>query len=61
MPLYELMERAGAALLDYARQHWPDAHHWWVFTGPGNKWWRWLRVGQVGPGCRFQSQIDSRA
>jgi ADP-dependent NAD(P)H-hydrate dehydratase / NAD(P)H-hydrate epimerase len=36
MPLYELMERAGAALLDYARQHWPDAHHWWVFTGPGN-------------------------
>ncbi|MCS3454902.1 NAD(P)H-hydrate epimerase [Aeromonas sp. BIGb0405] len=34
--LYELMERAGTALFDYAKGHWPAAHHWWIFTGPGN-------------------------
>ncbi|MFM4860231.1 NAD(P)H-hydrate dehydratase [Aeromonas media] len=34
--LYALMERAGAALCSYARHHWPQSHHWWIFVGPGN-------------------------
>ncbi|MGE6107409.1 NAD(P)H-hydrate dehydratase [Aeromonas sobria] len=34
--LHDLMERAGSALFDYARRCWPEARHWWVFTGPGN-------------------------
>ncbi|MGE6197916.1 NAD(P)H-hydrate epimerase, partial [Aeromonas media] len=34
--LYALMERAGAALCNYARHHWPQSHHWWIFVGPGN-------------------------
>ncbi|MGL4250178.1 MAG: NAD(P)H-hydrate dehydratase [Aeromonas sp.] len=35
-PLYVLMERAGAALLTFALQHWPASRHWWIFVGPGN-------------------------
>ncbi|MGL5814165.1 MAG: NAD(P)H-hydrate dehydratase [Aeromonas sp.] len=33
---YELMERAGGALCNYARHHWPQSRHWWIFVGPGN-------------------------
>ncbi|MGY3944060.1 bifunctional ADP-dependent NAD(P)H-hydrate dehydratase/NAD(P)H-hydrate epimerase [Aeromonas tecta] len=33
---YPLMTRAGGALLSYARRHWPQSSHWWIFVGPGN-------------------------
>lgn len=33
---YELMERAGGALCNYARHHWPLSRNWWIFVGPGN-------------------------
>ncbi|MEG0008857.1 MAG: NAD(P)H-hydrate dehydratase [Aeromonas sp.] len=33
---YALMERAGGALCNYARHHWPQSHTWWIFVGPGN-------------------------
>lgn len=33
---YELMTRAGAALLCYASHHWPQCGNWWIFVGPGN-------------------------
>ncbi|MGY3903330.1 NAD(P)H-hydrate dehydratase [Aeromonas lusitana] len=33
---YALMERAGGALCNYARHHWPQSHIWWIFVGPGN-------------------------
>ncbi|MBP0603927.1 NAD(P)H-hydrate dehydratase [Aeromonas sanarellii] len=36
LPLYVLMERAGAALCNYARHHWPESSRWWIFVGPGN-------------------------
>ena len=36
LSLNHLMERAGAALCSYARHHWPQSHHWWIFVGPGN-------------------------
>ncbi|WP_375055832.1 NAD(P)H-hydrate dehydratase [Zobellella sp. DQSA1] len=34
--LYELMSRAGLAVFELARRQWPQARHWWVFTGGGN-------------------------
>lgn len=34
--LFTLMSRAGLAVFEQARQHWPDAHVWWIFTGGGN-------------------------
>jgi len=36
LPLYVLMERAGAALRTYATLHWPASRCWWIFVGPGN-------------------------
>lgn len=36
LPLYVLMERAGAALCSYACHHWPESRNWWIFVGPGN-------------------------
>ena len=33
---YKLMCRAGAAVLDEARKHFPDAKRWLVMCGPGN-------------------------
>ncbi len=33
---YELMCRAGAAVLDEARQRFPSARHWLIMCGPGN-------------------------
>lgn len=36
MAMFELMTRAGLAVFELARAHWPDARHWWVFTGGGN-------------------------
>lgn len=36
LSLYDLMERAGAALRTYAIHHWPHCRCWWIFTGPGN-------------------------
>lgn len=34
--LYELMLRAGQAVYEHIRAHWPDAEHWLVLCGPGN-------------------------
>ncbi len=36
MAMFELMTRAGLALFELARNRWPEARHWWVFTGGGN-------------------------
>lgn len=34
--MYQLMERAGAALFSVLKQCWPDAHRIWVLCGKGN-------------------------
>ncbi|USD68248.1 NAD(P)H-hydrate dehydratase [Vibrio sp. SCSIO 43136] len=36
IPMYQLMERAGEAVFQYARQHHPEANHWLVCCGGGN-------------------------
>lgn len=36
IPGYELMCRAGRAVLDDARQYFPSAEHWLIMCGPGN-------------------------
>ncbi|MRS90443.1 bifunctional ADP-dependent NAD(P)H-hydrate dehydratase/NAD(P)H-hydrate epimerase [Enterobacteriaceae bacterium RIT714] len=34
--LYELMQRAGQAAFNVAREHYPQATHWLILCGPGN-------------------------
>lgn len=36
IPGYELMCRAGQAVVDLANQHYPVASHWLILCGPGN-------------------------
>lgn len=36
IPGEDLMQRAGQALFNLARQRYPDTRHWAIFAGPGN-------------------------
>ena len=56
---YELMCRAGRAVVDVARQRFPDAVHWLIICGPGNNGGDGYVVARLAAGAGIDVTVCS--
>jgi NAD(P)H-hydrate epimerase len=56
---YELMCRAGKAVVDDARKHFPSAEHWLVMCGPGNNGGDGYVVARLADGAGVRVTVCS--
>lgn len=58
---FELMQRAGAALLRVVQEHWPGARELLIFTGPGNNGGDGLVLAALAKQCGMAVEVYALA